>query len=351
MALGEWLRQVMVETSALKHRASSVAKLMAARKLVALRFEGPQSVLLIERESLEQDFRFLAAPRANVTVLFRGNAVDLVLERSRLKKEAESADVVVAPWRFFEVGEDTLRWSPYVDASLKVAASVAAQIEAVPSVAHRRRLRAAARLKLRTSHARKDFDRFVSQLHDGPESRAALLEEFRDGGAVALVESPRGKLLAGALLLTRRRGTLTFAAAEAPTPALYAGLELQAFERAQQLGFAVLDFGFTSSVLTDPTFAMRRGLGCEISPTPSSPALMLDVKKAARPAFFARVPLLTGEPGTFVAQVGFRRARRFGAKTVQNLVRELSVADWAFLSMHTDAPLALPSTSGPNRSK
>jgi len=346
VALGEWLRQVMVETSALKHRASSVAQLMAGRKLVALRLQGPQSVLLIERESLQQDLQFLAGPRPKVTQLFCGNAVDLVLERSKLKQEAEQADVVVAPWKFFQVQDDTLRWSPFVDARLKVAADVDTQIAAVPSLTHQRRLREAARLKRRVSHTRKDFERFVTQLHDGTESRAALLEGFRDGGAVALVEGARTKLLAGALLLTRRRSTLTFAAAQAPTPELYAGLELLAFQHAQALGFALLDFGFSSSVLTEPTFMLRRELGCEITPTPSSPALMLTVKKAARPAFFARVPLLTGEPGAYVAQVGFSRARRAGAKTVQNLVRELGVADWAWLSMSTDAA-DLPLRSGP----
>ncbi len=306
MALGEWLRQVMVETSALKQRASSVARLMASRQLVALRIESAtHTLLLVERDSLRPDFMFLAGPKPRITELFRGNAVDLVLERARLKLEADRAEVVAAPWKFFAVTEDTLRWNPFLDASLAVAASVEEQIAQVPSLAHRRRLQSAGKLKLRITRARREFDRFYAELYDGEDAKKALAEEFRDGGALALVQGRGARLLAGALLLTRRRGTLTFqGAGGGASPELTAALELLAFRHAQDLGFAVMDFGFVPSVLTNPLFIQRRQLGCTFVPMPSSPTLMLSVRRGLRPRLFARSPLLTGEAGAFVIRAG-----------------------------------------------
>lgn len=355
MALGEWLRQVMVETSALKHRASDVARLMASRQLVALRLESKtHTLLLVERDSLRPDFLFLAGPRPRVTELFRGNAVDLVLERTRLRAEADRADIVAAPWKFFAERADTLRWYPFLDAGLPVAATVEDQIRAVPVASHQKALRAAGgdrSMTLRISHARKDFERFYAELylpwqrraHATPDEKRMLEEGFRDGGALGLVEGRGHKLLAAVLLLIRRRGTLTFhrSAFASATPAQLAhraaALELLAFRHAQRLGFALLDFGFAPSVLTHPLFVQRRRLGCTFSPTPSSPALMLSVKRALRPSLFARFPLLIGEPGAFVVQAGLSRAGKVSERKLRTTVSGFDVAGCEKVALSTDA--------------
>ncbi len=351
----------MVETSALKHRASSVARLMASRQLVALRLESAgHSVLFVERDSLRADFMFLAGSRPRVTELFRGSAVDLVLERSRLKAEAARADVVAAPWNFFAPQPDTLRWYPFLDAGLAVAPSLEDQLARVPSLAHRKKLRAVLgdpAVRLRVSHARKDFERFYRELYvpfarrsskaaevDGP---VPLRAAFTEGGALALVTSRAGRLLAGALLVTRRRGTLGwhrsgFADAASLTPAQLAqrsaALEVAVFTHAQQLGFALLDFGFAPSLLTHPLFAGRRRLGCTFSPTPSSPALMLTVKPAVRPALFARAPLLTGEAGALVVQAGCAAGRRLSDRSLRAEVTGFDVAGCERVHLTTDVP-------------
>jgi hypothetical protein len=358
LALGEWLRQVMVETSALKHRASSVARLMASRQLVALRIQSSAHTLLfVERDSLRPDFLFLAGPRPKVTELFRGNAVDLVLERTRLQAEADRADVVAAPWKFFEERAETLRWYPFLDAGLPVAATVDDQIGRVPLAAHQKKLRAVSgdpAVKLRISRAHKDFDRFYAELYAPYQKRAqvsvderkGLHASFREGGALALVEGRGGRALAGALLLTRRRGALTFhrsgfadAASLTATQLAHrtAALELLFFRHANALGFAMLDFGFTPSLLTHPLFVQKRRLGCTFSPTPSSPALMLTVNRALRPSLFARAPLLTGEPGAFVVQAGLSRAGKAKPRSMCAQFKEFDVAGCHKVALSTDA--------------
>ena len=352
----------MVETSALKHRASSVARLMASRQLVALRIQSAtHTVLLVERASLRPDFLFLAGARPKVTELFRGNAVDLVLERKRLNLEAQRADVVAAPWKFFEERPDTLRWYPFLDAGLPVAANVDEQIARVPFEPHQTKLRAVAHdpaVKLRLSRAPKDFERFYEELYVPYQARLGstvdekhtLEEGFREGGSIALVEGRGSRLLAGALLTTRRRGTLTYhrsgfadAATLTATQLSHrsAGLELLAFRHAQKLGFGMLDFGFAPSLLTHPLFVQKRRLGCTFTPTLSSPALMLHVKQALRPSLFARVPLLTGEPGAFVVQAGLSRVGKFSARKMGSVAKEFDVDGCQRILLSTDAPKEL----------
>lgn len=349
----------MVETSALKHRAESVARLMASRQLVALRIEGAtHSVLLVERASLRHDFLFLAGGKPRVTELFRGSAVDLVLERSRLKAEAGRAGVVVAPWRFFEATPETLRWHPFLDAHLAVAASAEEQVAAVPSGSHQKKLRAAAgdaELKLSSSSAPGDFDRFYSELYvpfarnqprpEPIDEQTALESAFAQGGSLALVTGRRGRLLAGALLLSRQRGSLTwhrtgFADSAALTSAQLAhraaALEVAVFRHAGEKGFGQIDFGFAPSLLTDPRFVRLRRLGCALSPTPSSPALMLTVRRAVRPRLFARAPLLTGEPGAFVVQAGCWGEMK--ERALRAAVREFAVAGASRLVLSTELP-------------
>jgi hypothetical protein len=75
----------------------------------------------LSRDSLRADFLFLAGPRPKATELFRGNAVDLVLERKKLLAIAADSDVVAAPWKFLGDPPGALRWFPFLDASLAVA--------------------------------------------------------------------------------------------------------------------------------------------------------------------------------------------------------------------------------------
>lgn len=304
----------MVETSALKHRAESVARLMASRQLVALESHGAEhAMLMVERDSLRDAVLFLAGPRPRVTEPFRGNAVDLVLVRKKLQDAAARVDVVAAPWKFLGDPPDAIRWFPFLDAALPLAGSLDAQLAGVP---HRARLLSVGddpAVVLRVSRARKDYQRFWAELDvDGPDDGREA--GFRDGGAIALVLARGGKrLLAGALLLIRRRGAVTwhrsgYADAHALTATQHAhraaALERAVLDHAIALGVAQLDFAITPSQVTHPAFLQRKRLGCTFSPTPSSPALMLTVKPALRAALFGKFPLLTGEPGDFAIQFG-----------------------------------------------
>lgn len=355
----------MVGTSSLRQRAEGVAALVASRELVALRLESAtRSALVIERNWLRDDFLFLGGRNPRVRELFRGNAVELLLQRGTLKAEAARADVVAAPWKYFESGPHTLKWHRMLSAQLEVAPTLAEQLGRVRSNSRRRDLDAAAAdrsLGIELSHSPRDFDRFYAQLyapfmrrHLGPnsviESRDELGRDFDDGGVLVLA-TRKGKLISGALLLThRRQGLLLHRTGFSQTAGLkprelagrVAALELAVIRYAQEEKFGWIDFGDTSSVLTDPQFIDRRLLGCRFVPTAGSPPLMLDIGLSLRPAFFAASPLVTGDPGAFVAQTGFPRTAKAAPVAARKLAAEFSGAGIERFALSTDAPRSSP---------
>ena len=355
----------MVGTSALRQRAANVAMLVASRELVALRLEsGSRSALVIERNWLRNDFLFLGGRSPKVKELFRGNAVELLLQRNRLKAEAARADVVAAPWKFFDGGPGTLKWHRFLSAQLQISLTLEEQLERIRSTTQRSDFWAAANdptLGFPVSRARADFDRFYSQLyapytrrHLGPgailEPREDLARDFEDGGTLVFV-TRKSRLLAGALLLTQRRNGLIFhrtgfAQTGSLKPRQLAArataLDFAVFRYAQDQRFGWIDFGDTSSVLTDPEFVQRRLLDCTFVPTPSSPALMLEVAPKVRPSFFAAAPMLIGDPGTFVAQTGFSRSKKTDPRALKKIAAELAGAGIEKIAICTDAPRDAP---------
>ena len=354
----------MVGTSALRQRAGDVAVLVASRELVALRLESAtHSALVIERNWLRNDFLFLGGREPRVKELFRGNAVELLLQRGRLRAEADRAQVVAAPWKFFDARPKALKWQRFLSAQLAIAPTFEEQLEQVRSRSQRSDLAAAAgddTLKFPVSHSRADFDRFYSQLY-APFTRqrlgaGAVLEpkdelarDFADGGAVVFV-TRKGRLVAGALLLNQRRNGLVFhrsgfaratGISRRQLASRVAALDVAVFRHAQAEKFAWIDFGETSSVLTDPQFVDRRHLGCTFVATPSSPALMLEVAPRVRPTLFAATPLLTGDPGALVAQFGFGKEGKPSAGLAK-IAAEFSGAGIEKISISTDAPRDLP---------
>jgi hypothetical protein len=350
----------MVGTAALRHRAAGVARLVASRELVALRLEsGSHSVLWVERDSLRKDLLFLAGKSPRVTELFRGNAVDLVLARARLKEEAARADVVVAPWKFLEQRPEALKWHLFLDALLEVAPSLEAQLQRVAFEPARRRLESALEnksLEVRISRAQADVGQFYSQLYlpftrhqqgneSGLDSKKDLEQDFREGGAIALV-SHRGKLVAGALLLTRRGGRVSYhrhGLAQAGTLSAAelaertAALEAAVFRGAHELGAQFIDFGFVPSLMSDPRFVHRRLLGCTFASTPSHPALMLELNPRVRPELFARAPLLTGEAGALVAQTGLVESNPPSERAMRKTAENLRINGLEKVTLSTDA--------------
>ncbi len=365
MALGEWLRQVRVGTSVLRQRAANVAVLMASRELVALKLESKtHSALVIERNWLRNDFFFLGGKAPRVKELFRGNAVELLLQRNRLRAEADLVQVVAAPWKFFEGAPGTVKWHRFLSARLPVAPTLEEQLQQVRSKTQRQDLQAALKdtgLAFSVSRSRADFDRFYSQLYapftrQGLGARGAVLEpkeelarDFADGGTLVFV-TRKGRLVAGALLLGQRRNGLVFhrsgfAQAGGLGPrelaARVAALDLAVFRYAHDEKLGWVDFGDTSSVLTDPQFVDRRQLGCTFVATPASPALMLEVSAKVKPLLFSAAPMLTGDPGDFVAQTGLSRAGK-AQPQLKKIAAQFEGAGIVKVVLSTDAPRDLP---------
>jgi hypothetical protein len=360
----------MVGTNALRQRAANVAMLVASRELVALRLDSKtHSALVIERNLLRNDFHFLGGRAPKVKQLFRGNSVELLLERGRLAAEAKRVEVVVAPWKFFDEGPATMKWHRFFSAQLTVAATLKEQLAQVRHDGQRRDLEAAAddpSLAFPAARTRKDFNRFYAQLYapftrqtlGAPvEPREEVARDFNDGGALVLA-TRKGKLIAGALLITQRRNGLLFqkagfAQTGSLTPrqlaARIAALDIAVFRYAQEHRFAWIDFGETSSVLSDPDFSNRRQLGCNLVPMPSSPALMLEVAPKIRPTLFGATPLLTGEPGGFVARCGFSRGGKGHPRLARQYAGELVGAGVRSISFCTDAVRDAPGRVGQER--
>lgn len=221
---------------------------------------------------------------------------------------------------------DALRYHPFFDAVLDVRETVEAQIQAVRSKAHRRRLRRIFRSKAwRWSVAEEpaDFERFFTEVHRpyiqqrfGERARIDNLEtlrrRFEKGGRVLTV-TENGEAVCGAVLFDHGDGLdydrNGFRLDSLKTPLVLAertaALELAVFQLAQEVKAQRIELGFCRALLNDGLFTHKRRLGCRFVPQAGTGRYQIWVRPELRPEFFAGAPMVVGPCGEFEAHLGF----------------------------------------------
>lgn len=221
-----------------------------------------------------------------------------------------------------------LRYSPFLDAVLDVEPSVEAQIRAVRSKAHRRRLRKVSRGRewdWSVSDRPEALEGFFRTLHRpyvearfGEKQVIASLEALQQrlarGGRVLTV-THRGEPVCGAALFDTPEGLdydrNGFRLDSLKSPVLLsertAALELAIFQLARERSARTVFLGFCRALIDDGLFTHKRRLGCRFVPARGSGRSQLWVRPELRPRFFAAVPLVMGPCGEFEVHVGLSR--------------------------------------------
>lgn len=221
---------------------------------------------------------------------------------------------------------DALRFHPFFDAVLDVRPTVEAQIQAVRSKAHRRRLRRVFRSKdwaWSVGETPAQLDAFFRTVHQpyiearfGARARIdsleALQKRFAQGGRVLTV-SHGGEPVCGAVLFDKGDGLdydrNGFRLDVLDKPLLLAertaALELAVFQLAQEVSARQIDLGFCRALLNDGLFTHKRRLGCRFVPQGGTGRYQIWVRPALRPEFFAGAPMVVGPCGEFEAHLGF----------------------------------------------
>lgn len=255
---------------------------------------------------------------------------------------------------------DALRYHPFFDAQLDVRETVEAQIQAVRSKAHRRRLRQVFRSKdwkWSVGERPEDLDAFYADVHRpyvearfGDRARidplGPLRKRFAAGGRVLTV-TQAGAPVCGAVLFDAPTGLdydrNGFRLDALKTPLVLAertaALELAVFQLAQELKAATIDLGFCRALLNDGLFTHKRRLGCRFVPQAGSGRYQIWVRPRLRPEFFAGAPMVVGPCGDFEAHLGFVA----GSPPMRKLVLRALLKNFALPSVRravvwTDAP-------------
>jgi hypothetical protein len=220
---------------------------------------------------------------------------------------------------------DVLRYAPFLDAVLDVAPTLEAQIEAVHSKAHRRRLRKASfgdEWRWTVTEGPAELERFYRTLHrpyvearfgeqSHPVPLAELQRRLAHGGGVLTV-TQKGEPVCGALLfrtpdgLDYDRNGFRLDSLQSPVRLAErtAALEVAIFQRAHQVSARTIFFGFCRALVDDGLFTHKRRLGCRFVPARATGRSQLWVRPALRPQFFSAVPLVMGPCGQFDVHIG-----------------------------------------------
>ena len=292
-------------------------------------------VLLRGGASFHQFSGLLKGSQRELAITYLGGEAhqeqcSVFLERGWVQKlgAALGPDVLVVAEPFPVPGREVLRYWPFLDAVLDVAPSVEAQIKAVRSKAHRRRLRKVSRGRdwaWSVSTRSEELERFYATLH-----RPYVEARFKDQQLIAPLERLKRRLERGGHVLSvTHRGEPVCGAAlfETPdgldydrngfrldslkSPVLLsertAALELAIFQLAQELRARTVFLGFCRALMDDGLFTHKRRLGCRFVPARGSARSQLWVRPALRPQFFANVPLVMGPVDEFEVHVGLSR--------------------------------------------
>ena len=233
--------------------------------------------------------------------------------------------VVAEPLPLFHPPGDVLRYAPFLDAVLDVAPTLEAQIEAVHSKAHRRRLRKASfgdEWRWTIGEGPAALEHFYRTLHrpyldarfgelGHPVPQADLQHRLAHGGCVLTV-THHGEPVCGALLFDTPEGLdydrngfrLDSLASPVRLAERTAALEVAIFQRAMQVHARTIFFGFCRAQVDDGLFTHKRRLGCHFEPARGTGHSKLWVRPDLRPLFFSAVPLVMGPCGQFDVHVG-----------------------------------------------
>ncbi len=223
---------------------------------------------------------------------------------------------------------DVLRYSPFLDAVLDVEPTVEAQVKAVRSKAHRRRLRKVSRGRewdwkvSSTSEAMEQFYRvlhrpYVEARFGEKQLIASLpgLQQRMARGGHVLTVTHRGEPVCGAALFETPEGLdydrNGFRLDSLKSPVLLsertAALELAIFQLAREKSAKSIFLGFCRALVDDGLFTHKRRLGCRFVPARGSGRSQLWVRPALRPKFFSVFPLVMGPCGAFEVHVGLSK--------------------------------------------
>ena len=258
-----------------------------------------------------------------------------------------------------------LRYHPFLDAVLDIGPSVEAQIRAVRSKAHRRRLRRVFRSrdwKWSVGEQPEDLARFYDEVHKpyvqarfGQRARIdplpPLAARFGRGGRVLTV-THQGEPVCAAVLFDGKQALIYdrngFRLDALARPLLLAertaALELAVIQLAQELSAPAVDLGFCRALLNDGLFTHKRRLGCRFVPALGTGRYQLWVRPELRPEFFWGAPMVVGPCGEFEAHLGLVR----GAAPMRKVLLRALLKNFALPSVQravvwTNATAADPS--------
>lgn len=219
---------------------------------------------------------------------------------------------------------------PFVDASLAVQPTIAAQLAEVRSRGHRRKLQGALKrgFAWRKTHDLADFARFYEQMYApfvrqrfqfdrSVVPRQQMEKVYAQRGFLLLLED-EGQPVAGAMMYIPKGQPRTLAYwkygladAASLTPAVFGErngcTEAMVLRYAVEQGFASIDFGLTRALAGDGIFAHKRRLGCDFRPPADAPArFALHLPRRRRAALCASQPLLAVQRGALVCWLGHR---------------------------------------------
>jgi hypothetical protein len=260
--------------------------------------------------------------------------------------------------------DGVLRYHPFFDAILDIEPTVEAQIKAVRSKAHRRRLRRVFRSrdwKWTVGEQPEDLVRFFNEVHRPYveqrfgalariDSLDVLSKRFERGGRVLTV-AHKGEPVCGAVLfdghpeLSYDRNGFRLDALEKPLllAERTAALELAVIQLAQELSAPAVDLGFCRALLDDGLFTHKRRLGCRFVPERGTGRYQLWVRPELRPEFFWGAPMVVGTCGEFDAHLGLIRSAPPMRKTLlRALLKNFALPSVKRAVVWTDAPKGDP---------
>lgn len=321
--------------------------LAALRRWVSTVHEGPLPhggptvrVAYVGRALFERDallpFCQHAAPGAfRREVLREGGLVALARARRRpgLIVDAD-ADVVLVDPPFAWTGglRGAFRYPVFLRGALALGSSLDEQLTRVRSKPYRRVLKRALKrgASWRVSRSEGDLRDFYEAMYEplarnrfgdaanvSPYER--LASALRHRGELLLVERERTPVI-GALLYRSPRAPGTVfnwkygvrdpaAVDAAGLRELTASLEIALFEHAISRQDARVDFGLTSAVANDGVYVHKRRLGCDFTPLPRGPELLLRFAEGVEAAVLERAPLFVRDGAALRCLTGYTGQR------------------------------------------
>lgn len=333
---------------------------------------GTLSVHYLGRKRFADDFLMFydrdaidAAVEQSIT--YTASLQRFLRERRALTSCPEGADVLIVD-HLFEgnmrgQAVDTL--APHINGSLQVEDNMDAQLEAVRSKGHRRKLQAALKrgIRWRRTHSLADFNLFYDVMYE-----PFVAERFRYGASVVprqdmqrmfvqrgflLLVEEDGVPVSGALIYTSRRdrGMMCYwkyglAGADKLSPNVFgdrnAAQEACVLQYAVDAGFRRIDWGLTKAIPTDGIFAHKKRVGCDFHKTPNAPDFRILIHPRSRARFLSRFPLIVSHNQQLEGRIAFEPPsnQRLGLKQLGETLSAMSFPSLKRTRVYVPAQLA-----------